>query len=797
MSLDTNYFLLYPLQQYFVDKTSGLPLSNGSIYFYSDVNRTTPKTVYKYDSVNGYTALPNPVQLSGVGTPTDGNGNDIAIYVFPYTDSTASVIELYYIVVKDSNGLTQLTRESIPNIESNTNGNDTTLINYVPNGQFLLHNNIPATGTTTAGTITTSVTEIGEGGWSYFKDPASTSTDTVTFLRYNAYTDIPGGTPRYAVRITSTAVSNKRSLRLKFRDVNKFSGSNQFTFAFYAISNSGSDLSNVEFNLIKNYGTGGSSPNPEEPIFINSFTIPTPANIKNNGIINNVFTFGTTVGKTLGTNDDDYLQLEIQLPNASVDITLTDFVLTPDSVTVTNFPVTTTAKFVEDSLAGWLPVPDYNAQNLGLPVILTSTGLGFSSADIGKVNAGLYNTPNFGELLCDGSRYETAAYSSDGIPYSRLQAILFNQTSLTPMFGTGAGYITGTYTGLASGINSLRISSNTVGTATFSLGTTGFSSPIVPLATGAHTPNTGCKGYLHDGGIIVIATTQGAGTVADGSVATGFTFTVLKNRLYTGSLPQAYFAFDIDLSVIPTAGSYFTFTNQTDNFYVWFTVDGVGTDPAIGGSTGIQINIVSTWNISFKINEIARVLREAISGYQVAQYTFPDYTGITGGTYFSVTTTTPTTYYIWYTKDGIGNDPFPNTSSSQKIRVDILTNDTAATVTTKTLSAINSKYFAVPDLRGMFLRGADPTGVIDIEHNINRMSVTDYIPSNYIGTTELDQFFQHNHPGSTVTNYNPGTAANTVSVGGTSSSTAPINVAIDGGTETRPYNMYVNYFIKY
>lgn len=790
MSINANYFLLYSLQQYFVDKTTGTPLAAGKLYFYQDNSRTTLKNIYKYDSVNGYTALPNPITLSAVGTPTDANGNDVAIYVFPWTDSTATVIDRYYIVCQDSSGLQQFTREAIPNIDANMEMNDTNLINYVPNGQFLLHNNIPATNTTPAGEITQDITTIAPGGWTYERSD-NTSTDTVIFTQTLAYTDIPPTNPRYSIRITSTSASNTRGLRLKFNDVNKFAGSDTFTNAFYAISNSGSDLSGVTFNLIKNYGTGTNSPSSTDTIQKGTFTIPKPDNIKNNGFISLPFSFGTNDGKIIGTNDDDFLQLEIKWPTSTaVDVTLTDFILTPENITITTFPITTDEKFSEDTLAGSLPVPDYAGQNLYLPIVVTPTGLGYSSADIGKIFAGIYNNPNIGELICDGSRYETATYSSDGIPYLRLHTHLYDVTNLTPLFGTGSDYITGTYTNLSAGTTSIRLSVNGVGAATISDGSppTGFT--FSSICTGI---NTGCTGYVTDGNLTaslnVIANTNGTGTVAEGSTATGFTFSILRNT------SNSTFAFNITTvagSSI-TAGSYFTFTNPTGNFYIWFTVNGSGSDPAIGGSVGIQVNIQST----YLNTEIARVVKQAISGYQTSLITFPAASGVTEGTTFKIITPATTTYYVWYTKNGIGTDPNPGVSNSNKISVNVNNGDSSATVTTNTLNAINFKYFAIPDLSGAFLRGATANDIYDPDLAL-RMSMGDYFSANLAGSKQLDQFFSHTHSGSTVTTTADGTTHDTVGWGssGTTGS-APLSIAASGGNETRPINMAVNWFIKY
>jgi hypothetical protein len=141
MTLNASYTPGYSLQEYFVDKVTGLPLNGGLVYFYSDVNRTTPKAVYTISGTPPnyiYTQLPNPVVLSSVGTPTDGNGNDIIIYYYPY--DTNGNIELYYVNITDSSGNVQFTREGVPNLASSSSTSVPDITNYIPNGQLLLHN---------------------------------------------------------------------------------------------------------------------------------------------------------------------------------------------------------------------------------------------------------------------------------------------------------------------------------------------------------------------------------------------------------------------------------------------------------------------------------------------------------------------------------------------------------------------------------------------------------------------------------------------------------------------------------
>jgi hypothetical protein len=139
MSLDPRYFVTADLEEYFVDKDSGLPLAGGTISFYRDVARSTPKTVYQLSGAPPnytYTPLPNALTLSSVGTVQNAGGDNVVIYYFPYDDE--GNLDLYFISVKDSNGVEQFTREAWPNVTAETNPteNDFAISNQLSNSQF-------------------------------------------------------------------------------------------------------------------------------------------------------------------------------------------------------------------------------------------------------------------------------------------------------------------------------------------------------------------------------------------------------------------------------------------------------------------------------------------------------------------------------------------------------------------------------------------------------------------------------------------------------------------------------------
>ena len=109
------FFVEPSLQELFRDKDTGLPLSNGEIYFYRDKARTELKPVYKLSGTPEdpvYEALPNPLSLTGIGSTSDGFSNDIKFYYNPFDES--GDVDLYYIEVFNSSGVPQFTREGWP-----------------------------------------------------------------------------------------------------------------------------------------------------------------------------------------------------------------------------------------------------------------------------------------------------------------------------------------------------------------------------------------------------------------------------------------------------------------------------------------------------------------------------------------------------------------------------------------------------------------------------------------------------------------------------------------------------------
>lgn len=809
MSLNSKYVIAPSLQEFFIDKDNGLPLSGGTVTFYSDVNRAQLKTVY---TISGnppnysYVPLPNPITLSAVGTIQDNNGNDVLPYFYPY-DANGNT-ELYYVVIQNSSGVPQFTRPGWPNIVAEDDEDNVDITNYVPNGQFRTHFNIAAnplaSPASLAGQITSSSTTLAPGGWTFERSSGSTATDFVTFSRYGSYTANPTASPRYAVQVQCQSPDvgdTYKDLRVKFQDVNKFaSTTQQYTFSFSAMAVSGSFT--VGLNLIKNFGTSSTTGGVPVPSATSTTQLTTFDLTSNQQTYSFSFTFGVNSAESIGSDDNDFIQLAIAFPpGQTFEGTLTDFILTPGNINVTDFPATTDADFLDRGIAGWMPTPAYDGSDLYLPLRLTPSGLEFSHADIGKVFSGFYSTPNTGELLCDGSQYYAAGYSNDGIPYSRLFNVLYSNSLKLPIFGTGSSFVT-TYI-QAAATNDLFLTTNNFGTATApaDTGTTGFTfTPIHAISASGY----GYTSYNLSSNTIGLKTLA-VGSVTSASAGTsGFTVGDVRNTSNS--------AYDFNIVTVSAAalanpggaGKYFTFHTNPGNtaYYMWFQITNE-TDPAPGG-TGIKVNLDSA-NTAADVALI--VMYAMVGGYQY-QIKTTAASSITQSSWFDFGTPDGSSYYVWYNKDGGGTDPKP-AGKKLGIEVSIASADTSATVATNTMTAINKVYFAVPDLRGLGLRGLDKSSnpLWDCDIATRFGNIYGYFGA-HVGTLEYDTFLSHTHtyvsPTGAINNisyqgFDGGTQFNAViSVGSNASvATTSTTTGSTGGNETRMVNVSVNYFIKY
>lgn len=739
------------LQDYFVDKDTAEALSAGIVTFYKDNARQILKNVYHQSGSPGaytYIPLPNPLTLSAVGTIADNGGNDVIPFFFPYDEDDTDEVETYYVTVYSSNpdgspAVLQFTRENFPFVPSSSTPDtgQQSLVNLIPNGQFASHNDLPNSGLYPNGTTDVVIAQGGSAGWYYTKDNGSTDIDHVTFSQILQEPDDLNGNPRYAISIDCTSASGSdtfKELRMRFNNVNRFASDTQFyTFSFSGKSNSASSVP-VFLKVIKFFGTGGSSTTSTT---IQGFTL-IAGQYQQYSIS---FIFGTNEAATIGTDDTDYIELCLVMPSTVIfDADMTNFLLTPGFLTLNDYPERPDNMVFSDGVAGSMPTPNPDGSDLYLPLVVTRAGVTFDSSNVGEI-IGLVTPTVSGPLLaCDGSTYSTTGYSSLGIPYSRLQAVLASASGGTngvPLYGTGSTFATGYIT---DGItNSIRLSTNQAGAQTAAADgviTTGFTFSNI------HTGQSIALKAYSMSATILIGISNALGGVAGPTAGTSG-FTVVS--ITSGSF-NIYQEFRVTTSAagVIAPGAYFTFNVPGTNYYCWFRIDGVGVDPAPGG-TGIQVNLLSTYTAA----EVSRCVREAISGFQINNIITVAASAITAGAYFTFSAN-GVSYSVWYQKDGSGTAPGVGTP----IRVSITSADTAAQVATKTITAINNYSFAVPDLRGMYLQGLKGTGQFGTDAT-SRYSDLSGVFGNNPGTFQID--------------------------------------ILATGTHTQPVNAAVNWFIRY
>lgn len=803
MGLDARFITAPDLQTYFVDKLTGLPLSNGYIKFWKDQSRNIPKNVYTISGTPPnyiYTSIGSTVNLSSVGTP-NYLGQDIIIYFFPFDgDPSNSSLsqELYYIEVFDSDDNPQFTREGWPN-DSVSDTSVSNINNYIPNGQLLLHTNIAPTSNTPIGRITQPITTLGQGGFTFERPAGSSSIDNVTFERLTPVTN-PSANPRYMVRIVNTipnSLDTFKDFRIKFKDVNKFSSTNKYyTFFFVGQSQSASSF-NVGIYLIKNFGTGG---DPQTETLINTIVLNTsypsiPFSIP--------LIFGTNIGKTLGINNDDFLQIAIRFPtSSSFNCLIGDFGLTDNNVQVNEFPAIPNNKFVYESTSGWLDVPNYEGNDYYLPILNTAEGQVVDYSRVGSVFSALYTstysiTNNFPVRLCDGSSYVYSESSILRIPNRRLGDFLIKDSPLpnTPKFGTGDDYATAYQNYGNSSI--LRLTVNSSGTP-ISNATDGSTSWVFSnVTTGINSINYDCYNFNASNSILCIL--NSLNVLGNPSAGTsGFTIG-FPSPLTTFK----YFSFSIETIAASLLANplnparYMVFYNSTTQYYIWFQIT-TETDPAPGG-TGIKVLLKSTDTAQ----DVANVLRETINCFLITNITI---TGLPLPGQYWLFQTKPgffnRNFYVWYKVDGVGADPL--VSGRIGILVEVLSTDNTSQVMTKTLSSINRYQYKVPDFRGMFLRGLENNVKWDADL-LTRFSTITGISGANIGTFEFQQFLSHKHDA--ITGGTPGYLSQGSTIiregGGPFEANAnpltaiQVNIQSAGGNETRPINSAVNWYIYY
>ncbi len=332
MAIDPSLLIAAPiLQDYFVDKTTGAPLSGGIVTLYQDNSRTTLKNWYYQSGTPGnytYIPLPNPATLSDVGTIEDGNGNDTIPFFYPYSELDNTTKQPYYITVDNSAGQRQFTRQNFPFNPGTQTGNvNATNNNLIANNEFW--RNI---GSLNATTLDNSLTFNGgtlyyatiapsqHDGFTdmsdiqFFKN-ANGSVDTLTFEKF--VTNFPNQiipddvTPEFYLNIncSGTGAETLKYVQIPIQlHVDALSGVTNCSATIAAMAETGNPT--ITIDLLQFLGTGVTSPavsTLETIILSNSWAKYTVT-----------FTMPSAQGAALGGGGDDALYLQIGLPVATV-----------------------------------------------------------------------------------------------------------------------------------------------------------------------------------------------------------------------------------------------------------------------------------------------------------------------------------------------------------------------------------------------------------------------------------------------------------------------------------------------
>ncbi len=322
-------------------------------------------------------------------------------------------------------------------------------------------------------------------------------------------------------------------------------------------------------------------------------------------------------------------------------------------------------KIVDQSLAGSLPIPNPDGSDIYLPIIATKTGLTFYDGDIGKVFPALYPEPHLGELLCDGTRYPRSGFSQDGIPYSRIAKTLWDEDLGYYRSGNGAIFVTANL----DAKNRMVLTTNQPNSANAAAaGTSGFT--VDKVFFGNHH---GLTAFLDENelGQPLRVTCQSMSVGSDTppkAETSGFTITDLRNAKATKQV------FQIDcIEAKNLAGKYFSYS-KTDDYYVWFTVDGKGDDPKPKKKKmGFKLPLIGTQTAE----EVALYLAEFLSGHQLTTIELLPAKQIKPGSYWTFYTSTPETFHLMVGKADF--EPLDGTI----IHVDWVESDTAEKVAQK------------------------------------------------------------------------------------------------------------------
>lgn len=783
----TSYYTAPNFHVVFRDAT-GEPAINGTAEFFRAADHGTHKAVY--EDRDGTIPLPNPVTLNSQGVIADATGTPKPVY---YADD-----EPYYVVVRDSGGAIVQTVDNwnsnlaffpLPAIE------ESNLTNYILNPQFRYFEKQNLTNTDLF-----PASHVAEEGW-YFYKANSTSTNQIDFMEFPVgQTDVPYN-PVYYLKFSCTAAGpeTEKRILLKFRDVVSFSGQTM-SFGVWARSETGS-LSTMRLIVTQRYRT---TPTDDYDLtVIETFTVPTTWTF----LSKENFTIPSVAGKTINLGEDEF-EIALGMPlNQIAIISFTNVQMNLGEI-IYDFNYTSSEEESNRKKA-------YELEQISGLADTTNTNYGYSlfsdghyylfRNETGKIETYLLgNLPKYC-LPMDGSTYQREAIipgTGNRVSYNRLYQTWANDSNIQD--GNAFGY----------GSDGFEASKHPTGGAVFSNVDPSANTNWTDVSTGfsinaIHDNSSKGVNVRHE---TVISKQVGIrraewvlwienlanGNVTDFSVGTtGFSGGVLFQG--TASTPESSWLLTNAASTL-SGGEYFTYDTPTTGYYVWFTVDGAGADPAVGGRTGLKVPLFSAYDNV----KVANIIKSVLNGRHMTEIIANAASTLSGGEYLYAYTAS-TQFYIWFTVDGVGTDPA--IAGRSGILVELDSTDDANWVATKIHDVVRSYYFQVPDVRGYFMRAYSGASGVDPDASERYgLTTANVIYGNRIGTGQADSLNAHWHNvranETASTSQDP--AGNYPSAGTPQiyNSTYDAEMADDmittvGGNETRAINFTVQWAIRY
>jgi hypothetical protein len=303
-----------PLRNYFIYKMGekiNTPLVGGTLKFWrnNNVSESGELTVYKDpDLTNPYT---NPIVL-------DSDGGCPPVYM---QDAA------YYIECRSAEGALQFTLENYTGamFDPGTNGDPTNVNNIFVDGQFFFGN---FSGETSAG-----VTPITQSNWLFEKDGSSGS-DNLQFIKFPLGDEDVTQTPIYMLNYKVTSLPSGETVKRyyqNFKFVRTLEDS-QVTISFYGRATGAISVT----PFYEQYFGSGGSPSTTNTVALDA--IPLTGSWV---AYSKTFVIDSCAGKSLGTNEDDFLSIGLNLPvNSLMDIYITNMLL-QEGATATQYPFRT------------------------------------------------------------------------------------------------------------------------------------------------------------------------------------------------------------------------------------------------------------------------------------------------------------------------------------------------------------------------------------------------------------------------------------------------------------------------